>query len=105
MGDEEEGGTLMSERGLTRMVRMDGKLDVAIEKLGELADAHEASMAWWGKALTLLMNPSRNFLILFGMIILGGGAISASEFATAMGWGDCECEDVPKASAETPDGS
>lgn len=98
-GDEEGTGTTMSEAALVRLERMDGKLTTVIEKLGDLTEAHEAHSAWWSKALSLLMNPSRNFLVLVGMLILGGGLISASEFATALGLGDCECEE------EASDGS
>lgn len=88
-GDEEESITSMSDAALVRMLRMDGKLDIVVEKLGDLVDAHEAQLAWWTKALTLVLNPSRNFLVLVALIVLAGGAVSANELAS-LAWGECE---------------
>lgn len=87
--EDEKGVTSMSSAALTRMVRMDGKLDALIE-------AHENQLAWWSKALTLIMNPSRNFLILVGLVAVGGGAMSVGEVAAAFGYGECECEEEPQ---------
>ena len=89
--EEGEGLTTMSDAALARLIRMDGKLGTVVEKLGELTDATEAQLAWKTKALTLLMNPSRNFLILVALMVLAGGAVSANEMASLM-FGDCDCE-------------